>query len=382
MSEKIAVICCRDPHNKTKGDTLIIRNRLKTFTKNYEVHVIVVKPFKLFSQLKHLPNTEGEFQLYELNISVFDMLIGLVLLPIYTPLQVRIFYGKIGHVILENFLFERNIKFSFFYTIRTSTFRSKSSLSILEAIDCLSKNFLSISIKKPIGINYIYKIESFLLSLWEKRGLRKFDLVTAVNKNELSSLHNDNRIWTPNGVEIVQGKKPGKNTFTVCLSGNMNYPPNKDAYEKFVSIAASVTAVDPRIHFVAIGFNAEALPKFNMVQLISNPDEILYEISKCNVSLCPVTFGSGMQNKILEGIVCGNHVIASGFSLSAFSDRVQQECICANSNAEVSKVILEIFRSGDWFKNYDKSLVESLSWSNSTNSLLDHCKSIRKNIVT
>jgi len=371
--KRLLLLTIRHPDTNGKGDTLILRHRINAFVQEgFFCAVVIVRPSVRFkSTLTTIDCGDGPVQYFELQVGLFDILLTTLILPVYAPIQVRIFSGFFAKRLLERFCKANKLSIGLFYTLRTSFYQGIISKQVLEAIDSLSVNFFSLSSKKKWLVKIGFLIEAVLLKLWEITKLKKYDLVTLVNANEVGRINAKKVMQIANGVEKCSADKLDKRNFTVCLSGNMQYIPNIEAFSVFCKVAEIVIEKRPSIKFRVIGRNADTLPRFNLVTVCSNPEDMYLELGRCTISLCPISSGSGMQNKILEGIATRNFVIASDFALEAFDFAVVSECIRANTITEYAEEIINLY-DGNTCRFYHDNFLNDLSWRNGAKLVLEN----------
>jgi hypothetical protein len=373
--KRLLLLTIRHPDTNGKGDTLILRQRINAFVQEgFLCDVVIVRPSaRVKSSLTAVDCGDGQKQYFDLQVGLFDSLLTTLILPVYSPMQVRIFSGYFAKRLLKRFCKTNMITMALSYTLRTSYYEGVGSKQVLEAIDSLSLNFFSLSSKKNWLVKIGFLIEAVFLKLWEIMKLRKYDLVTLVNANEVGRINAKMVMQIANGVEKCSVAKLEKRNFTVCLSGNMKYVPNIEAFSFVCKVAEIVIKKRPNITFRVIGRYADTLPRSNFVSVCPDPEDMYCELGRCTISLCPITSGSGMQNKILEGIATRNFVIASDFALEAFGFSVVSECIRANTIAEYAEEIINLY-DGNTCRFYNDNFLNDLSWRNGAKLILKNLK--------
>jgi glycosyltransferase involved in cell wall biosynthesis len=152
-----------------------------------------------------------------------------------------------------------------------------------------------------------------------------------------------------NGVRdgILRGrysKIPGRIIFT----GNMDFAPNYEAALWFLDqVFPLVLKQRPDACLMIAGAN----PIATLVQRASNNvavtgyvEDLNREIARSEIFVAPLISGGGFRNKIVEAIVNRTSVVATSMAVEFFPPQVLSLLTVANSAAEMSAAILEVWR--------------------------------------
>ena len=150
----------------------------------------------------------------------------------------------------------------------------------------------------------------------------RFDTVLLVSPIDLAAVRKgteaQNLILVPNGVDpdsrLVVEETPEPNR--IIFFGNLDYLPNADAAIYFArEILPLVRRKVPEARFLVAGWSpsraVRALGRMEGVTVRANVPDIKVEVSKSVVSVAPLRFGAGIQNKILESLALGVPVVAT-----------------------------------------------------------------------
>jgi glycosyltransferase involved in cell wall biosynthesis len=154
----------------------------------------------------------------------------------------------------------------------------------------------------------------------------------------------------PNGVDVpsLDYLPQERRRYNLVFSGKMNYHPNLVAalylYEHIMPLIwerqplATLTlaggdppsaikrlAQDPRIEVT--GFVADLRPY----------------ISRAEVMLCPMLYGTGIQNKVLEAMALGTPIVASPLAVAALNIRAGHHVLVASSPCEFAEAVERLF---------------------------------------
>lgn len=134
---------------------------------------------------------------------------------------------------------------------------------------------------------------------------------------------------------------------TIIFSGKMSYYANVVAVKYFYDkIYPFVKAARPSVKFLVVG----ADPPSSIQKLAEDPsvtvtgyvDDIRPYIARAAASVCPITVGVGIQNKVLEAMSMGKPVVATSRACSAISGRDGEHFLTADQPEEFASKIVEL----------------------------------------
>ncbi len=126
----------------------------------------------------------------------------------------------------------------------------------------------------------------------------------------------------PNGINLRQFPPPDLNvprSPTVLFTGNFEYPPNRDAArvltaDIFPKVHAQIP--DARLALVGNAPPAEILALTNkQIQVTGNVPDIGAYLRDAQIFACPLRYGAGIKNKVLEAMASGCAVAATPLSM-------------------------------------------------------------------
>jgi glycosyltransferase involved in cell wall biosynthesis len=191
--------------------------------------------------------------------------------------------------------------------------------------------------------------------------LRQFErtLVTSkTDKDEFTSLIADNKnppsiSVIPNGVDLDYFKpeeSAKRESATLVISGKMSYHANISMVIYFVEkIMPLVWERIPDAKLVIVGKDPPKVLK----DLAQNPSitvtgtvyDIRPYLRQATISIAPLTYGAGIQNKVLEAMACATPVVASPQAISALSVQLGQDLLVAKEPDDFAKAILQLLEN-------------------------------------
>ena len=124
--------------------------------------------------------------------------------------------------------------------------------------------------------------------------------------------------------------------YRIIYCSKLDYLPNADAALYFANqIFPLVRRRLPDAQFSVVGFNPPSsvreLARIPGVEVRANVLDIRREMSSAAVSVAPVRFGAGIQNKILQSLSMGIPVVATPFAAAPFGDPATSPLLAAES---------------------------------------------------
>jgi glycosyltransferase involved in cell wall biosynthesis len=136
----------------------------------------------------------------------------------------------------------------------------------------------------------------------------------------------------------------------MLFTGVMNYKPNEDAVEWFVSaIWPGILAQWPDAEFIIVGMTpsqkVQQLGKKQGVTVTGFVEDIVPYYQKAHVFVAPFRLARGLQNKILQSLACGLPVVTTELGLEGINAEVGQDLLVADRAptflAEVKRLLTD-----------------------------------------
>ncbi len=198
---------------------------------------------------------------------------------------------------------------------------------------------------------------------YEARLMRQFSHILVTSKNDrkafldlLPDTQNSPDIAVvPNGVD-TQFFTPDvtiqRATDTLVISGKMSYHANVTMCLNFISqvmpliwakrrdVKLCLVGKDPTKELVALGKNPA-------IRVTGTVADIRPYLRSATLALAPLTYGTGIQNKVLEAMACGAPVVSTPQAVSALSAVAGRDVAVASSPAELASTVLRLLDDPD-----------------------------------
>jgi glycosyltransferase involved in cell wall biosynthesis len=260
------------------------------------------------------------------------------------------------------------------YLIRTAEYVNNKSKKkcILEAVDSMSLNF---SRKRSSNrlLSLVYLLETKLCAMYEKR--IKFDSIITVASKDSSYFKHSNVHTIPLGVDTncdILPKLSGSPS--LIFTGNFFYSPNVDSLSWFVdNIFFNLVPHFPNIKLHVVGRNSDLLIGYDNPKIIlhGSVNNLYSYINASDISVAPMTSGSGMQFKILEAMSIGCPVITSDIGLGDIQASPNFNVLIANDLDEYIHAINFLLHPNDISKNAMKFIEKNHQWDDLNNKFIN-----------
>ena len=112
-----------------------------------------------------------------------------------------------------------------------------------------------------------------------------------------------------------------------------------------------VTAAEPRCRFLVVGADPSSRvqrlhdsKRILVTGTVTNPARLLAE---GRVSVCPMAFGAGVQNKVLESMALGVPVVATPAGLEGIPAEPEREILIASDDQGIAEQVIRLLRDDD-----------------------------------
>ena len=230
---------------------------------------------------------------------------------------------------------------------------------VWDSVDCISYLFRQASEQSgKLLSRLITRFELGRTEEYEAWLLGQFDrvLVTSeIDRKALSALEapdgNGSAISVlPNGVDLEYFKPdPGleREPATVVMTGKMSYHANVSMCLYFArEVLPLVHRSRPDVKLMVVGKDpareVRELAAHPMIEVTGTVEDLRPYLRRATVAVAPVTYGAGIQNKVLEAMACGAPVVSSPQAVSALDLRVGEEALVADKPEAFAASILSL----------------------------------------
>jgi polysaccharide biosynthesis protein PslH len=233
---------------------------------------------------------------------------------------------------------------------------------VWDSVDCISHLFEQASSQSAdifgrlitrFELNRTRKLERTLLSFFDHV------LVTSsVDREALLGLTRNGMRQAPisvlsNGVDQVffhPNAEIKRDTETLVFSGKMSYHANISMVKYLVAeIMPRIWKTRPAARLYIVGKDPSSeikeLGKKPLIEVTGTVDDIRPFLWRATVSVVPLLYGAGIQNKVLEAMATKTPVITTFKALSALHVQAGKHLLAANDADEFSRAVLELIEN-------------------------------------
>lgn len=243
---------------------------------------------------------------------------------------------------------------------------------VWDSVDCISHLFKqAINQSKGLFGRFVSQLDIKRTQLTEGKRICEVDhvLVTSpLDRDALLALAPSGGIPAPislitNGVDLDYYRQPDqftKETNTIVFSGKMSYHANVTMATFLIyEIMPKVWQTKPDVRVAIVGKDpSPIIRKFSedpRITVTGTVDDIRPFLWRAGVSVVPLIYGAGIQNKILEAMAAGTPVVASSRSLSALHVVVGRDLLIADSPEEFALQILQLMTNPKLYEDISRS---------------------------
>lgn len=159
----------------------------------------------------------------------------------------------------------------------------------------------------------------------------------------------------PNGVDLDYFspiKQEERELETLVISGKMSYHANVSMVTYLMeNIMPNIWAKKPSTKLWIVGKDPPPVIREYAnhpgVTVTGYVADLRPYLQKATVALAPLTYGAGIQNKVLEAMACGAPVIASPRAVAALSIRTGQEILVESDPSAFASKVIELLDHPD-----------------------------------
>ncbi len=235
---------------------------------------------------------------------------------------------------------------------------------VWDSVDCISLLFRQASKKsRNFASRFMTHFETNRTYQYERWLLGQFDriLVTSsMDKSAFESMRNTGRVGSgisviPNGVDLDYFhpiESGAREPATLVVSGKMSYHANVAmAIHMVHDILPIIWSQNPQVKLWIVGKDPprsiRKLAQNPAIQVTGTVDDIRPYLQNSTMAVAPITYGAGIQNKVLEAMACGTPVIATSQAISALSIQPDKDAIIADEPIKFAQAVLDLLKNPD-----------------------------------
>lgn len=366
IKTKLLIIATGVPNASGKGYQVLLDHRLKTLSKQYIIHLVIVT----FSS----ENIDEKYQLMCGSIQILKISFWRDFREILKniirgmPVQCAIYSSCFISSVIKSKVIEHNV--SNFYSMLMRPFHLITNLDgvkVCDFVDSQTLNFQRRVDSAPLYNKYLLRLEKNRVRKYEKKlSLEEISLGITVSSIDKSYLSDQNAIVlpVPCNDESMLGRRQfnQRDGLRLVFSGNLNYAPNVEAVKWLARLKKKLDCFDDtKFEIFIVGRNSskslEKFCNFNALRFVGEVDNVPKYLMSCDVALAPMFSGSGMQIKILEAMSVGIPVVTTPLGYGDLKACKMTEILIGPNIQEFYSILTSIskqslFKIGNAGKDY------------------------------
>lgn len=392
----ILVLTPRFPYPVVGGDRLRIYRICKELSKYYNIDLLSLCDSKeeLNSEV-HDNVFNNIYRVYHSKTKSYLNVIGSLLSR--TPLQIAYYKSKKFETKLNQIIDEYDMTLSHLIRVGNYT-HNRKGIHILEMTDAISLNYSRIKKSAPKNSlkSIIYSIEQKRLLEYEKSMYGKFSLISIISKIDKEFLFGDANkgvVVCNNGVDLDDYPYKHRDIKTTDII-NLVFIGNLCSFQNFDGVKWFVNNILPEINAQTNGKkyvlnvlgkisegNKEYLQKKENVIVSGSVKNMAEAAGGGHIGICPVRFGAGVQNKILEYMALGLPTITSRMGLEGIDAEIGREILIADDSNEYIDSLKKLTQVDVYegiSQNARDFVSEKFSWSCRLSGLVKNIEELLK----
>jgi polysaccharide biosynthesis protein PslH len=382
---KLFVLLSRVPFPLEKGDKLRAYHQIRLLAKKHEVYLFCLSDAEVSDEArKELLSIVHHFEIVKLS----KFLIGINLIKgLFSskPFQVHYFYQIHIQRKITRILNSYAPDHIYCQLIRCSEYVKnyhgcRKTIDYMDALNAGHRRRIDSS--KPI-MKMLLREESKRLVAYENLVFDYFENQTIISRQDQQLIYHEQRnkiVVVQNGVDtdFFHSNNSANRKYDLVFTGNMSYAPNIDGARRLVlEILPILQKANPNISVLIAGASPVnevlELGNSNGVTVSGWMDDIRDAYNSARVFVAPMRIGSGLQNKILEGMSMGLPCVTTSLVANAFETNQRTALVVADSNADIANEILSLLnnneRSLSLAKLGEEMVKTSFSWQSTVDLL-------------
>jgi glycosyltransferase involved in cell wall biosynthesis len=227
---------------------------------------------------------------------------------------------------------------------------------VLDMVDVDSAKWSTLASQSRGARSWIYRREAGTLAAFERSASRRARATLVVNQREQDALLGVAPGATvhvlENGVDVSAFAPPGVASPepAVMFCGVLDYYPNEEGVVWFArEVWPTVTAERQDARFLVVGANPtkrikDLAARDPSIEVTGRVESVQPCLWKSAVSVSPLRFSRGLQNKALEALAAGLPVVATSLVVDGLPEPARPGCVAADTADAFATAILNLLR--------------------------------------
>jgi len=197
---------------------------------------------------------------------------------------------------------------------------------------------------------FVFSVDTLGYAFYE-RCYKRFGASAFLSMDDIvASGSPDNAVLVENGVKL-QSADSLPDAPTIFFGGNLQYLPNREGVSYFIKeVFPALSKIIPGLRVIIAG-RSPAPDLLDLVSdqidIVASPADLGVLLRSARVAICPVKWGAGQKNKILEAAAAGRPIVADPHMIEGSAFEAQKHVLTASTPAEWTDAVARLLMSSE-----------------------------------
>lgn len=200
------------------------------------------------------------------------------------------------------------------------------------------------------------RLEAPRLPAYERSLTGQFPATLVISRRDLAAFQQKNshaeRVrYAPLGIPMqTSGNDLSRADKTIIITGTMNYHPNVAAVNHFVDVIFPyILRQVPDVQLQLVGANpVKSIQSYNQhlnVTVTGFVPSVTDYLKQATVALAPVTYGAGIQIKVLEAFLAETPLVATSMAVRGLDVHHEQQLLIADNPSQFADAVVHLLNT-------------------------------------
>lgn len=226
---------------------------------------------------------------------------------------------------------------------------------------------------------FVFTVDALAYAFYE-RVYKFFGASAFLSRDDINAAGSpDNAVLVENGVHLMPPDDLPDQP-TIFFGGNLQYLPNREGVFYFIrEVFPALANAIPDLRVIIAGRSPapDLLDLANdQIEIVANPPDLVALLKSARVAICPVKWGAGQKNKILEAAAAGRPIVADPHMIEGSEFVAGTHVLTASTHSDWIEKISRLLQSSEEAERLRTAarelVVKRYSWETSS-AIVEGC---------